>query len=95
MSESETRCNEITGGYCYIMEILELRWLCLSTSAGTPPFGDLVRNVSAALSDPGAGGTLDGLYHRRVPHDMLDFFARVSVKLKRRDRVGKLTAFDH
>jgi len=33
----------------------------LSASAGAPPFSNLFRSVSGALSDTGADDTLDGL----------------------------------
>jgi len=47
--------------------------LGLSASASLPPFGDLVHSVSAALADPGANNTLDGLDCRGVSHDVFDF----------------------
>ena len=71
------------------------RWLGLSTSVGLPPFSDLVRNISATLSDPGADKTLYGLSGRGPSHNVLDFLKMGSVKLKCEDGASDLTAFDH
>jgi len=76
--KAERDATQLRGIGTGIVEILEVK----AASAGASLFGNLVDWVSAALSDPGADGTLDGLDCRGVPHDVFDFFTVKSVKPK-------------